>query len=278
MSELPRANVRVFRIVAAAWLVGWFWKAWFFAGYYFGEIWAHPFRYAGLPRVLVHPALAAIAWAAPVLVLGALAYPRAWMVRAAAVLMTLAAFAACLHFETFSDATFVTSFWVGLWLVWFTANASRTDAALYLHARALAQCILALVFLGGAVGKLTSEYTSGEAFYQLYFVQKDSWPYPWLRDALSADALRTLATWFSRVVIAGEIALALSPLYPYRIAAIGGSIAIAGIVVISTWNLLSVMACLIGLLLALVFVDGERDHGAGDGMSSAGGMTPSRGL
>ncbi len=254
MSAVSPANVRVFRIVAATWLVGWFWKAWFFAGYYFGEIWAHPFRYAGLPRVLVHPALAAIAWAAPVMVVGALAYPRAWTMRASAGLMTVAAFVACLHFETFSDATFVTSFWVGLWLVWFTANIRRTDASLYLHARALAQCILALVFLGGAVGKLTSEYTSGEAFYQLYFVQKDSWPYPSLRDALSADALRALATWFSRLVIAGELALALCPLYPYRLTAIGGTAVMAGMVVISTWNLLSVMACLIGLLLALLSI------------------------
>ncbi|HEU4610584.1 MAG TPA: hypothetical protein VFS15_00850, partial [Kofleriaceae bacterium] len=80
----PTANVRVFRIVAAAWLVGWFWKAWFFAGYYFSEIWAHPFRYAGLPRVLVHPATAASTWAAPVIVIAAIAIPRAAIVRGAA--------------------------------------------------------------------------------------------------------------------------------------------------------------------------------------------------
>jgi hypothetical protein len=252
---MTRANIRVFRLVAGAWLAGWFWKAWFFAGYYFDEIWAHPFRYAGLPRVLVHPALATIAWAAPVLALVAIIYPRAWSVRAAALLMTTAAFVACLHFETFSDATFVTSFWVGLWLVWFTANAQRSDDSFYLHARVLAQCIVALIFLGGFVGKLTAAYWNGDAFYQLYFVQKSSWPYPWLRDTLSPEALRELATWFSRLVIAGELALALSPLYPYRVTAIGGTLVMTGIVVISTWNLFSVMACLIGLLLALYGVN-----------------------
>lgn len=255
MTELPHANVRVFRIVAGAWLVGWFWKAWFFAGYYFSEIWAHPFHYGGLPRELVHPATATIAWACPVLVIGALLYPRAWTLRAAAGLMVAAALVACIHFETFSDATFVTSFWVALWLVWFTANARRSDASLYLHARVLAQCTLALVFLGGAVGKLTPEYTSGEAFYQLYFVQKDSWPYPWLRDVLSPDALRAVATWFSRVVIAGELIIALCPLLPYRLTAIGATIVMIGMVVMSTWNLLSVLTCLIGLLLALLLVD-----------------------
>lgn len=256
MTELPRRSVRVFRIVAAAWLVGWFWKAWFFAGYYFDEIWAHPFRYAGLPPALVHPALAAIAWAAPVLVVGALVYPRSWTVRAGSGVMVAAALVACLHVETFSDATFVTSFWVALWLVWFAANAQRTDAALYLHARALAQGTLALVFLGGAIGKLTPEYTSGEAFYQLYIVQKDSWPYPWLRDAVSADTLRAIATWFSRGVIGVELLVAGGALLaPYRVVAIGGTVVMTGMVMISTWNLLSVMACLIGLLLALVRVD-----------------------
>lgn len=254
MSSLPAANVRVFRIVAAAWLVGWFWKAWFFVGYYYDEIWAYRIHYAGLPRVLVHPAVAAVTWAAPVLVIGALLAPRAWTMRAAAMLMALAAFVACLHFEMFSDATFVTSFWVALWLVWFTANAARTDAALYLHARVLAQCVLALVFLGGFVGKLTGAYTTGEAFYHLYFVQKTTWPYPWLRDLLSPDTLRVLATWFSRAVIAGELLLALSPLAPFRIAAIGGIVVMTGMVVISTWYLLSVMAALIGLLLALLLV------------------------
>ena len=271
MTALPRVNVRVFRIVAAAWLVGWFWKAWFFAGYYFDEIWAHPLRYAGLPRVLVHPALAAIAWASPVIVIAAVVYARAWTMRAAAGLMAAAALAACLHLETFSDATFVTSFWVWLWLVWFTANIRRTDATLYLHARALAQCTLALVFLGGAVGKLTGEYTSGAAFYHLYFVQKTSWPYPWLRDALSGDALRVVATWFSRVVIAVELAVALSPLVPYRVAAIGGTIVMAGMVVISTWNLLSVMACLIGLLLALLPLEGDTITAPGAARARAAG-------
>jgi hypothetical protein len=260
VTELPAANVRVFRIVAAAWLVGWFWKAWFFAGYYFSEIWAYPLRYDGLPRVLVHPALASVAWACPVLVIGALVHPRAGTLRAAAALMTASAALACLHLETFSDATFVTSFWVALWLLWFTANAARRDAAFRLHARALAQITVAVIFLGGVVGKLTPEYTSGEAFHQLYFVQKDTWPYPWLRGELSAGGLRTLATWFSRAAITVEAIMALSFLLPYRRAAVLGIVVMTGMVVVSTWNLLSVMACLIGLVAALL-VDDQLEAG-----------------
>lgn len=245
-------NVRVFRIVAAAWLLGWFWKAWFFAGYYFGEIWAHPMHYSELPRVLVHPAVAAITWVSPLLVIVAIAMPR--FMRPASWLMVAASLVACVHFEMFSDATFVTSFWVALWLTWFTANAHRTDASFYMHARVLAQCTIGLVFLGGAVGKLTGEYWNGEAFYQLYFVQKTGWPYSWLREAYAVDTLRTIATWFSRGVIVAELGLALSPLAPYRVVAIGGTIAMVGMVVISTFYLLSVMACLIGLLLALLLI------------------------
>jgi len=254
VNDLPRTNVLVFRIVAGAWLVGWFWKAWFYADYYLSEIWVYRFHYDGLPRPLVHPALVTIAWLSPLVVLGALAFPRRWVVRAAAALMTVAAFVACIHFETCNDATFVTSFWVGLWLCWFTANAHRTDAALYVHARVLAQCTLALVFLGGAIGKFTGAYLSGEAFYQLYFVQKPSWPYPWLRATLSPESLRVIATWFSRGVIAVELLVALCPVLPFRIAAIGGIVVMAGMVIVSTWYLLSVMACLIGLLLALLSI------------------------
>jgi hypothetical protein len=259
VSELPRANVRVFRVVAGAWLLGWFWKAGFYGPYYLSEIWAYPYHYDGLPRFLVHPALATIAWLAPVVALGALAYPRTWTVRAAAVVMTAAAFTACLHFETCNDATFVTSFWVGLWLCWFSANARRTDAAFHLHARVLAQCTVALVFLGGVVGKLTGAYVTGEALYQLYFMQKHSWPYTWLREAVSPDALRVIATWFSRAAMAAELALAVSPILPVRIAAIGSIAVMTGMVIVSTWYLLSVMACLIGLMVAVLLL---RDDNA----------------
>jgi hypothetical protein len=119
-----------------------------------------------------------------------------------------------------------------------------------------------------SAARSTPEYTGGEALYHLYFVQKTSWPYPWLRDALSPEALRTLATWFSRGVIATELALALAPLWPFRVVAIGGTAVMLGMVAVSTLNLLSVMACLIGLLLA------QR---AGS-VSSGGGITPSAGL
>ena len=152
------------------WLIGWYWKAWYIGEYYLSEIWTYRVHYAGLPSVLVHPLLVTIAWLAPVVAMVAIIVPRRWSMRAASVVMTVCAFIGCVHFETFYDATFVTSFWVGLWLIWFAANVERTDPAFFLHARVLAQCTVGLVFLGGAVGKLTGAYlTNGDALYHLYF-------------------------------------------------------------------------------------------------------------
>jgi hypothetical protein len=253
-------TVRVFRIVVSAWLVGWFWKAGYFAPYLFAEIWTYPLAYDGLPGVLVHPAPVSIVWLAPSLALVALAMPRVWAMRATAWLFTACALGACMHLETFWDATYVTSFWSALWLVWFTANASRTDAAFRLHARVLAQCVIGLVFLGGAVGKLTGAYVVGDAVYQLYFLQKSNWPYPWLRETLSPEALHSLAVWFSRGVIVVELALAASPLVPSRIAATGGIVLMLAIVAVSTLYLMSVMACLLGLCAAVLVLSGSDER------------------
>lgn len=245
-------NVLVFRIVAVAWLVGWFWKAPTYAGYYLSEIWTYRIHYAGLPGVLVHPAVVTVAWLAPFAALGAVLVPRPRVVRAAAIGMTICAFVGCIHFETCNDATFVTSFWAGLWLVWFTANGGRDDAAFTRHASRLARSIVALMFLGGALGKLTGAYVHGDAFYHLYFIQKDSWPYTALRAALSPTALHGLAVWFSRAALAVELGLVALPIAPWRIATRVAIAAIALFVLVSTLYLVSVMACLIGLLLAVL--------------------------
>jgi hypothetical protein len=242
----------VFRVVAGAWLVGWFWKAPYYASYYLSEIWTHRIHYAGLPNVLEYPAVISIAWLAPAIVGGvALAMPRPWITRATAVVMTLCAFIGCVHVETCNDATFVTSFWTGAWLVWFTANAEHGGATFAAHARRLARCIVALVFLGGVVGKLTGAYVHGDAFYHLYFVQKASWPYTSLREAFSLPTLAAAARWFSRVTIVIELAMVASPLFPERRAVIGGVIVMITFVLVSTLYLVSVMACLIGLLVAV---------------------------
>lgn len=253
--NVSRRNLRVFRVVAALWLVGWYWKAWYIGEYYLSEIWSYRVRYAGLPSVLVHPAVITVAWLAPAVAVIAIVWPRRWAVRTAAIVMTLSALIGCLHFESFYDATFVTSLWAGLWLTWFAANIERADAPFYVHARVLAQCIVGLVFLGGAVGKLTGAYlTTGDALFHLYFEQKVNWPYSWLRTHYEPATLRVLALWFSRGTVAVELLLSLCPLVPSRIAAIGGICVMVAMVGVSTLYLMSVMACLIGLLVAVLLL------------------------
>jgi hypothetical protein len=221
---------RALAVATGAWLLGWYWKVSFYVAH-LREAAAHPIDLASLPSVLRAPWLAVVAYALP----------------AAAATLALCALIACAHVELFSDATFVTSFWAALWLAWL---AAAPDDELARHGPRLARATVALVFLGGAVGKLTGAYASGEAFYHLYFLQKDTWPYPALRAALEPGALRALATWFSRAVIAGELALAFGPIVPHRSYVWGACVIMLGMVVISTFYLLSVVAPLVGVLVA----------------------------
>lgn len=255
--EVPLATV--FRVVAAGWWLGWFWKAPFYAGYLLDETFAWRLDYPDFPAVLQHPAVSAAAWLAPAAALPALVWPRppAVLLRAAAAILAASALVLCIHLETFTDATFVTSFWVAAWLLWlaFQDDSTRTR----LHARVLAQCLVAALFLGPAIGKLTTEYTGGEAFYRIYFLGKDSWPYPWLRAHVAPETLRELATWFSRAAIAGELLLSVSPLLPPRFAAIFGITFLVGMVVVSTWYLVSVLASLAALLVGALLLSRASD-------------------
>jgi hypothetical protein len=239
---------RVFRVVAAAWLLGWYWKSGFYAGYLLGETFAWPLAHEGFPSALQHPAVSAVAWLAPLATVPALLRPARWG-RPAAAVMTGSALIAVVHLETFTDATFLTSLLVGLWLLWFTHRGTRGDADAHVHAIALAQLTVAALFLAPALGKLTGDYTGGEAFYQLYFLD-DRWPYGWLRGQVSEDRLRIAATWFSRAAIVGELAIATLPLWPTRWAVAGGVAFMVGMIAVSTLYLLSVLAAPIGLLLA----------------------------
>ena len=252
----------VFRVVLGAWLVGWFCNA---PGFLenFRDALAFPIVYDGLPGVLRDPRLSVAAYVAPALAAPALADPTQKIARAAAALLAAAALFECFHMDTGSDATFITSFWTALWLSWFTAGAHRDDADFRIHARALAQGVVGLMFLGAAVGKLTPEFYSGEAFYRLYFRDNAGWPYPYLKARLEPSTVRGLATWFSRVAIGGELTLAAAPLLPTRLCLGLGSLAMLVMMLAWTFHLASVLTGLFGLLAAATLLDqGIRGEGA----------------
>jgi hypothetical protein len=242
---------RAFRIVCAGWLVGWYYKGFFLGPYLLHTSFAFPVEVRGFSALFSGPGISAVLWLAPVLSLICLALPSNRAMRATALLYTACAFGLAIHLNTFNDATFVTSFWVGLWMVWFTFRREDRLPDTLLHARTLAQCVVGFLFLGGFTGKLTEAYWTGEALYNLYCLQKANFPWSWLRHGLSPEALRAFATWFSRATVFMEGVFVLSPLLPYRALATVGALVMGAMVVFSTLNLLSVFACLLGLVLAL---------------------------
>ena len=234
------------RVATCGWLLGWYWKAFFYAGH-LREAAGWPVDIDTLPSFLRSPAVAIAIYALPIAAAVAIFLERRAARIAGAIALVIAAAIACAHVELFNDATFQTSFWAALWILWLCGVG---DEDLERDGPRLARSVVALVFLGGAVGKLNSAYWSGEAFHHLYFLQKDTWPYPTLRKAISPAALRTMATWFSRVVIAGELAMVAGPIAPHRLYVWAACGVIAFMVLISTFYLFSVLAALAGILVA----------------------------
>ena len=100
------------------------------------------------------------------------------------------------------------------------------------------------------VGKLTPEYRSGEAFYQLYFRDNDAWPYAWLRAELAPATFRGIATGFGKGALFAETLLALAPILPTRFVLAVGALTSLGMMVAWTFHLASVLSSVLGLLVA----------------------------
>ena len=66
-------------------------------------------------------------------------------------------------------------FWCSLYGLWLVASIDRPWKELLPQAQAFAVLIVSLMFLGGAVGKYTPAYWSGEVLYQIYFVDRPFW-------------------------------------------------------------------------------------------------------
>ena len=167
----------------------------------------------------------------------------------------------CLHQASYNDATFTTAWWTSLWTYWFVGYVRREgrDADL-LRPAFLGRIMISMILLGGAVGKWTSEYWSGEVLYQIYFAERDFWVFNTLRANFEADKLREIATWYSRNVIIVETVCGLGLwLLPPRWAAVIAIALLTSIVVFSNWLLFSVLLSLIGLASAGLFVRSARE-------------------
>lgn len=162
----------------------------------------------------------------------------------------------CLHQASYNDMTFVTGWWTAVWTMWFVCHLDDDDQTLMLtRAAFLSRLIVSVMLLGGAAGKWTAEYWSGDVLYDIYFRERDFWLFNWLRASFADESLREIAMWYSRQVVVTETVAGLGLwLLPARWAAGIGVVLLTSIALLSNFLLFSVLLSLIGLAAVGFFV------------------------
>ena len=167
----------------------------------------------------------------------------------------------CIHQGSYNDMTFVTAWWTSVWVLWYVYQDWGGDDGNRVLRRAafLSRLILSVILLGGAAGKWTGEYWSGEVFYDIYFRDRDFWLFNLLRANFEADTLREISKWYSRNVILVETIAGLGLwLLPPAWAAIAGITVFTSVAILSNWYLFSVVSCLIALAAVGLIVPGRK--------------------
>lgn len=155
----------------------------------------------------------------------------------------------CLHQHSYNDMTFLTCFWTALWTFWMLVQIPVSTRGLIERGAFLSHLLLSVILLGGAVGKLTSGYWSGEVLYEIYFDSRNYWVFNWLRERYDEAGLRAIACGYSRLVIVTELLCAGLWLLPQRWASAMAIAVLLGIALMSNTMLFSVLTCLMGLAL-----------------------------
>ncbi len=181
---------------------------------------------------------------------------NSWVQRACSWITWIGISVLCVHQASHNDMTFTTAWWTSLWSVWYVHHLGDTDEnAMLRRAAFLSRAIISVILLGGAVGKWTAEYWSGEVFYDIYFRDRDFWVFNLLRARFEPETLREIATWYSRNVIVVETVAGLGLwMLPPKWAALTGVVLLTSIALFSNFLLFSVLACLIALSAVGFFV------------------------
>ena len=243
-----KSNSSIIRGVMIAWLIGWYIKGYFYFPYLFHEIAVVPIQNSFFPGVFSAPLAAQFAYALPISIILTICQSEPRFFRWSSGLMIFSSAILCWHKDTYSDATFVASFWVALWLLWVSIRIDRIDAGFRLHAKMLAVFILSIVFMGGLVGKLTPEYWNGHILYHIFIAQNNHWPFFGLKKFFSLEQLQLLCAVMSRFIIGVEMFLSFSLFLPFRLVRFWAPLVMGGMTLFSTWRILSVLSCLIGMI------------------------------
>jgi len=262
--KLSDRTLLVFRIVQAATLAALLWKVHFFID----AAWLYyhmPLQQRFFPEVLQSPLTFASGYLLAMVGLAWMLITRGSRLRRGLSWLTLIALAVlCLHQGSYNDATFTTAWWVTLWSTWFAGRIGREGESLLRRSSWLSQGIIAMILLGGAVGKWTAEYWSGEVFYEIYFIDRDFWLFNWLRSSCEPTKLRDIATWYSRgVIITESVCGATLWILPRRVAAAVALTVLAGIAICSSFYLFSVVLSLMGLAFTGLLVPDKPIGAAG---------------
>ena len=161
----------------------------------------------------------------------------------------------CVHQGSFNDVTFLTCWWTGIWTNWFAWRLDDPDHDLTLKRGIfLSKAIVSMIFFGAAVGKWTPEYWSGQVLYDIYFEHRKFWLFDLVRDHFDVDQVRTIAIYYSRMVVLVESACGpLIWMVSHRKAAIISFSVFFSIAIFSNFKLFSVMMCLMTLSLVGLF-------------------------
>lgn len=172
------------------------------------------------PDLLSTPHVLAWLGLAPmVLGLAVFCVPRRPLIVIYPLVLAVCAGGLALHQSTSYIQTWISSFWVAIWLLWLGLKAGReTHDEIVAKGCFLAQLMISLVFLGAVVGKWTPRYWSGEVLHHLIFLYQPYPQYVWLRENLSPEDLRALATLYSRLAIIVETFMAAVVWMPRRVA------------------------------------------------------------
>ncbi|MEM6688630.1 MAG: hypothetical protein AAF664_04330 [Planctomycetota bacterium] len=258
--QLDRPVVLAYRFVQAGILLSLIWK-WSFFRFLITVYGGIPIDDQFFPGLLRHPMtmIGALFSVVAVSVLSLLT-GNVTRMRIYAVVSLIGLAVLLLHQGTYNDATFTTSFWAALWNAWFvTRLRSDNGEVLLKKASFLSRIIISMILLGGAAGKWTAEYWSGEVLYDIYFIDRDFWTFSWLRERYDAETLKVYAKYYSQLVVVTEtlagLFLWLVPPRYFSVLSLG---LLGGIVVLSNDLLMSVMCALFGLAL-VSFFEAYRD-------------------